>query len=205
MQLTEKELRNLKREGLEILALVNGNDSMWRSIMGAVDMALASLALPTASNGEGEYEGTAEDAFLYLGLISCDLGLDRLFPDAIVAASPEACFEGVKAILAKLDAAQARVKELEATLDNALKYREMGFPEFQAQAVPADGVRGALNWALTYIADGTHPDDGELPEHDCGYMNAPDTGYCKFHKEYFKAWEILALSPKPSDEGVSRG
>ena len=64
--------------------------------------------------GKGkQYTGTAEDAFFYLGLISCDLGLDKDTPEAIVAADPEVCWRKVVKLLRTLDWERERVKKAE--------------------------------------------------------------------------------------------
>jgi len=48
----------------------------------------------------------------------------------------------------------------------------------------------ALEWALKYIGDGVLPDEG-TPEHDCGYIKAPDEGYCEFCENYWNARDAL--------------
>lgn len=48
----------------------------------------------------------------------------------------------------------------------------------------------ALRWALEYIGDGFLPEEG-IPDHECGYTTAPDTGYCEFCENYWIARDAL--------------
>lgn len=63
-----------------------------------------------------------------------------------------------------------------------------------------------LDWALEDAewepeADDDRPEVPLTPDHDCGYVTRPDTGYCEFHERFWQAWFIAnPLTPEPSEQ-----
>ncbi len=52
-----------------------------------------------------------------------------------------------------------------------------------------------LDWALEDAewepeADDDWPKMPVTPDHDCGFVTRPDTGYCEFHDGFWRAWFI---------------
>lgn len=62
--------------------------------------------------------------------------------------------------------------------------------EFTALRADVAALRGALEWALDYIADGL-----EVPAHECEFTTNPEKGACDFHEAYFGACDTLAAAP----------
>ena len=50
----------------------------------------------------------------------------------------------------------------------------------------------ALHWALLQINDRAESiAEDETPNHECGFINDPESGYCRFHDKYWSAWSLL--------------